>query len=284
MPIDYDRLMAWKPDDVVQSYSSRDTMLYALGLGLGSDPTDRNELRFTYEEGLQVLPTFPVVLGTPSTWWRETGMVDWQHVVHGEQHLKLHARFKPEGEVIGSTRVVDIIDKGPGRGALLYTERSVRDAQTGELLATATSTSFARKDGGFGGASGPTKEVHLLPDRAADFVFEHRTSPRAALIYRLSGDYNPLHADPDVAETAGFRQPILHGLCTYGVAAWAIVSEICEGIPGRLKSIGVRFSSPVYPGETLQTQMWVDKSVVSFRTRVIERDVVVLNNGHAEII
>jgi len=283
MPIDYDTLMAWRPDDVVQSYSVRDTMLYALGLGLGGNPTDRNELRFTYEKDIQVLPTFPVILGTPKTWWRETGMVDWQHVVHGEQELQLHGRIEPEGEVIGRTRVVDIIDKGPERGALLYTERSVRDARTGKLLATATSTSFARKDGGFGGASGPTKAVHSLPERSPDLTFQHSTSPQAALIYRLSGDYNPLHADPDVAETGGFRQPILHGLCTYGVAAWAIVSKVCEGAPDRLRSIGARFSSPVYPGETLQTEMWVDASIVSFRTKVRERDVVVLNNGRAEI-
>lgn len=283
MAIDYDKLRSWIWDDVYQRYTTRDTILYALGVGLGGDPTDRNELRFTYEHGLEVLPTFPVVLGTPTVWWRETGMIDWRQVVHGEQGLRIHRRPAPEGEVIGRTRVVDIIDKGPGKGALIYTERTVTDAASGELIATLTSTSFARADGGFGGPAGPVKPVHALPDRAPDAVFDLQTLPRAALIYRLSGDINPLHADLDVAAAAGFKQPILHGLCTYGIAGWAITSTVCNGDPGRFVSMDARFSSPVYPGEMIRTELWIDGAVVSFRARAVERDLVVLNNGRVEI-
>jgi acyl dehydratase len=209
--------------------------------------------------------------------------VDWVRLVHGEQGLRLHCPIPPEGEVIGRTRVSQIIDKGPGKGALIYTERTVLDAASGELLATLTSTTFCRADGGFGGPTGPVKTVHELPTRAADHSVDFATQPRAALIYRLSGDYNPLHAEPAVASAAGFKQPILHGLATYGIAGWAITKSVCGGAPAAVQSLDVRFSSPVYPGETIRTELWVDGKVVSFRARAVERDVVVLNNGRAEL-
>jgi acyl dehydratase len=283
MSIDYDSLMQWRPEDVTHRYTSRDAMLYALGIGLSSDPLDERELRYTYEKDLLVLPTFAVTLGNPKTWWRETGQIDVTQVVHGEQGLRIHKTPAPEGEVIGSTRIVDIIDKGEGRGALLYTERTVTDAVSGELIATATSTSFARGNGGFGGPSGPVKPVHEIPTRAPDCVLDMPTLPRAALIYRLSGDYNPLHADPAIGTAAGFRQPILHGLCSYGIAGWAITTRLCDNDPSRVVAMDTRFSSPVYPGETIRVELWTDGRVASFRARVLERDVMVLNNGRAEL-
>jgi acyl dehydratase len=144
-------------------------------------------------------------------------------------------------------------------------------------------TTFARADGGFGGPSGPVKPVHALPERAPDMAADIATRPEAALIYRLSGDPNPLHASPAVAREAGFERPILHGLCSYGVAGRAILETCCEGDPSRLRRLDLRFSSPVYPGETIRTEIWRDGGEVSFRARVVERDVVVLNNGLAVI-
>ena len=284
MAINYDKLMAWPFEDVRHRYTQRDTMLYALGIGLGADPTNEAELRFVYEKNLVALPTLPVVLGYPGMWLKEpdTG-VDWVRLVHGEQGLRLHRPVPPEGEVIGRTRVTGIVDKGPGKGALIYTERTVLDAASGEPLATLTSTTFCRADGGFGGPAGPVKAAHELPERASDHGVDFATQPRAALVYRLSGDYNPLHAEPAVARAAGFERPILHGLATYGIAGWAITQSVCGGDPAAVQSIDVRFSSPVYPGETIRTEIWIEGKVVSFRARAVERDIVVLNNGRAEL-
>lgn len=282
MAINYDKLMAWPFEDVRHRYTRRDTMLYALGIGLGVDPTDEDELRFVYEKNLVALPTFPVVLGYPGPWILDpaTG-VDGVRLVHGEQSLVIHQLPPPEGEVIGRTRVTGIVDKGAGKGALIYTERTVRDAASGAMFATLGSTTFCRADGGFGGPTGPVKPVHELPTRAPDQVEDRKTLPGAALIYRLSGDYNPLHAEPAIGRAAGFERPILHGLATYGVAGWALTKRLCGGDPSRLASIDVRFSSPVYPGETIRTEMWIEGKSVSFRAWVVERNVVVLNNGRA---
>ncbi|MCC2101074.1 MAG: MaoC family dehydratase, partial [Hyphomicrobiales bacterium] len=198
---------------------------------------------------------------------------------HGEQGFTLHKPIPAEGEIIGRSRIVEIVDKGAGKGALAFIERTITDAATGETIATLTSTSFLRGDGGFGGPTGPTPAPHKLPERAPDKTCDLATLPQQALIYRLSGDYNPLHADPEVATHAGFKAPILHGLCTLGLAGHAILKTVCDYDPTRLASLKLRFSSPVYPGETIRTEMWIDGKEVSFRARVVERDIVVLDNG-----
>lgn len=284
MPFDYETLLNWKLDDVVQTYDFRDTILYALGLGYGADPLDEDELRFVYEENLKTVPTMCVVLGHPGFWVKDprTG-VDWVKVLHGEQGFRIHKPLPPKGTVIGRTRVTDIIDKGPGKGALIFSEKQVIDQATGELLATTASTTFARGDGGCGGPQKPQPQPHALPDRDPDGAIDIPTRPEAALIYRLSGDYNPLHADPKVARAAGFKAPILHGLCTYGVASRGLIATVCGGEPDRLTSMQARFTSPVYPGETIRIETWTDGGIVSFRASVVERDVIVLNNGRAEI-
>lgn len=284
MAIDYQKLLDFEIPDVEQRYSERDSMLYALGIGAGYDPVDETELRFVYEEGLKALPSMAVVLGYPGFWIKDpaTG-VDWVRVVHGEQGLRLHRPVPVAATVIGRTRVKEIIDKGEGRGALILQERVVSDAATGEAIATLTSTTFARGDGGFGGPSGPAPAPHRLPERAPDGHVDLPTLPQSALIYRLNGDMNPLHADPAVARKAGFEKPILHGLCTFGVACRALVRAVCEGAPERLLGQNARFSAPVYPGETIRTEYWRDDGKVSFRARALERDTVVLNNGLAEI-
>jgi len=288
MPIDAASLKAWPFEPVRQDYTERDTILYALGLGLGQDPLDPAQLRFTYEGGLQALPTMAVVLGSPGFWAKDprTG-IDWVRVLHGEQSLELHAPLPAAASVIGRTRVTAIVDKGAGKGALMYSERSIEDAASGALLATTHSVSFMRGDGGFA-ASGQVSDAApaprpATPDGPPDTVLEWRTRPEAALIYRLSGDYNPVHADPAVARAAGFERPILHGLCSFGVTGWALVSALCGGDPGRLRAMGTRFSSPVYPGETLRVEIWRRGDAVQFRTRVVERDVVVLSHGTAAL-
>jgi acyl dehydratase len=284
MAIVTEKLLNLAIPTVEQTYTAKDAMLYALGVGLGFDPTDRNQLDFVYEENLKVLPTFAVVLAYPGLWMRDldTG-IDAIKVVHGEQGLTLHKPLSPAGAVVGKSRVAGVVDKGEGRGALVMVERRIYAKGSGELIATVAQTAFCRGDGGFGGPSGPTPKPHELPARAPDLVCDLPTSPQAALIYRLSADINPLHADPEVAKAAGFPRPILHGLATYGVAGHALLKAACGYDPARLKSLNARFTAPVYPGETFRTEIWLDGSVASFRTTAIERNVVAISNGRAEL-
>ncbi|MBT4688033.1 MAG: 3-alpha,7-alpha,12-alpha-trihydroxy-5-beta-cholest-24-enoyl-CoA hydratase [Rhodospirillaceae bacterium] len=284
MAIDYDKIMNWPFEEVVQSYDTRDSILYALGVGLNMDPLDEEQLRFTYEDNMNALPTMAVVLGTPGFWVKDPDSgIDWVKVLHGEQGMVLHKPLPPAATVTATTKVTEIIDKGEGKGALLLQERTVTDQATGDKLATLYSTTFARGDGGFGGPTTGARPVHRLPEREPDMVCDLPTLPQAALIYRLSGDYNPLHADPNVAKGGGFKAPILHGLCSFGVAGHAILKSCCDYDPSRFKSMNLRFSAPVYPGETIRTEMWKDDNVISFRAKVLERDVMVLNNGRADV-
>ncbi|HYS48895.1 MAG TPA: MaoC/PaaZ C-terminal domain-containing protein [Xanthobacteraceae bacterium] len=284
MTINYATLKSWPFADVEHAYTARETMLYALGLGCGSDPTDPDDLRFVYEEGLCALPTMAVVLGGPGFWLRneKTG-VDWRRILHGEQGLTLHRPLPSAGTVIGRTRIKDIIDKGAGKGALMFSERLILDKASGEPIATLASTTFMRGDGGFGGPAGPAPDPHPLPPRAPDAALDTATLPQAALIYRLSGDMNPLHADPKIAVAAGFPRPILHGLCSFGIAGRALLKLCCGNDPSRLRSMQLRFTAPVYPGETIRTEVWRDGAGISFRARAVERDVVILNNGLARV-
>ncbi len=282
MSLNYNRILNWPFEDSIQTYTERDSIIYALSLGFGFNPTDPGELRFIYEAGLETFPTMPLILGHPGPWMAnpDTG-IDFVKVLHGEQDLEIHKPLPTEGSIIGQTKVVEVIDKGAGKGALIITERKIYEEKTGDLLNTQSATIFARGNGGFGGpvTSGPTP--HALPDRKPDTAVEIRTSTQAALLYRLNGDYNPLHADPKVAKRAGFKAPILHGLASYGIAARAVLKAIDIKEASKLKSYGLRFSSPVYPGETIRTDIWKDGHDVSFRAGVVERDVLVLSNGRA---
>jgi len=282
MGIVYEKIMTLQIPPVEQTYGPKDCMLYALGVGLGHDPMNEDELAFVYEKDLKVLPTMATVIGHSGSLVRDrnTG-IDWVMVVNGEQGFTLHRPLTGRGEVVGHTRIVDVVDKGAGKGALLLTERKINDKATGDLIATVTQTIFCRGDGGFGGPPRQTPPPHPLPTRAPDTVCDFGTRPEAALIYRLSGDYNPLHADPAVARAAGFDRPILHGLGTFGVSGHALLKTMCGYDPARLISFSCRFSAPVFPGETVRTEMWRDGAVVSFRARVLERDVI--NHGRAEV-
>jgi acyl dehydratase len=231
-----------------------------------------------------VLPTMGTVLGHPGFWARErdTG-IDWVRIVNGEQGITLHRPLTGKGTVVGRLRIIEVIDKGPGKGALVFSERKVTDKATGEPVATVTQTTFCRGDGGFGGPPRQAPEPHPIPSRAPDAVCDLATRPEAALIYRLSGDLNPLHIDPAVAKQAGYPRPIMHGLGNFGIAGHAVLRSFCGYDPHKLVAFACRFSAPVFPGETLRTEMWRDGKIVSFRSRVVERDVIAVNNGRAEL-
>ncbi len=284
MAIVYDKLMALEIAPVEQTYEAKDCMLYALGVGLGHDPMNENELAFVYEKKLKVLPTMATVVGHSGALVQNPDSgIDWLMVVNGEQGFTLRRPLKAQDVVVGRTRIVEVIDKGPGKGALLLIEREIAEKTTGELIGTVSQTIFCRGDGGFGGPPREAPAPHPLPARAPDAVCDLGTRPEMALIYRLSGDYNPLHADPAFANAAGFPRPILHGLGTFGVSGHALLKSMCGYDPARLMSFSCRFSAPVFPGETIRTEMWRDGDVVSFRARVVERDVIAINNGRAEV-
>ena len=287
--IDYAKTKAWHSGDVRHAYTARDTILYALGLGAGQDPLDPDELRLTYEKHLVALPTMAAVLASPGFWMRdrkELG-IDFLKLVHGEQRVTIHRPLPASGTVVGVSRVTRIVDKGEGKGAVMTVEKQLRDEADGQPLAVSEQTLFLRGDGGFskhGGGDEPGPALAAMPETAPEFSVDLPTRPEAALLYRLSGDINPLHADPEFAAKAGFPRPILHGLATYGAACRGIVKLLCGGDPQRLKSFSARLTSPVFPGETLRLEAWrVSEHEAAFRCRVPARDVVVLANGSATL-
>lgn len=277
--IDYDKLRNYPIPEVRQRVTPRDAVFYALSVGLGQDPLDERQLDFVdTRRPLRALPSMALVLGYPGFWLGNpaTG-VDAVRIVHGEQSLTLHHLLPVQGEIVAQTRVTGLVDKGDGKGALLYSEKELRDSN-GTLLAVTGSTTFLRGDGGFGGPSGPVKSPNPMPETPPDTVLDLPTRPEQALYYRLNGDDNPLHADPSVAARAGFPRPILHGLCTLGVVAHALLRVLGHYEALSMKNLSLRFSAPVYPGETIRTEIWRNGA---FRARVVERDVVVVNNGAA---
>lgn len=283
MAIDHDKLLALKIPDTAQSYNFKDALLYALSLGYGSDPLDAKELRYTFEGapgGQLAAPSMGVILAHPGYWARtlDTGL-DWVRIVHAEQGLTLHRPLPPQADVVGISRVVSAIDKGKDKGALITYERTIYERGHNDPLCTITQVMMARGDGGFGGPTGPVVAPPAIPDRAPDRVCDLATTAQMALLYRLNADWNPLHADPDVARKAGFDRPILHGLATWGVAVRAVLRGALDYDAQRIGSIFGRFSAPVYPGETLRTEMWLEPGAVALRVWVVERNVLVLNNG-----
>lgn len=296
MAINYQHLKTRPFAPVEQIYTERDSQLYALSLGLGNDPMDAGALPFVYEGvpgGLQVLPSMAVVLGYPGFWAKEpdTG-IDWVKLLHGEQRLRIHQPLPATAQVVGHNRVTHITDKGDGKGAIMVIERQLRTVQ-GSLLATVQQITFCRGDGGYSQLAGgqpsdaPLPALQAVPeDRVADWVDTQVIRPEAALLYRLLGDSNPLHADPAVARAAGFERPILHGLASYGLVAHALLRQCAQRDASRLKALDIRFAAPVYPGETLVTEIWQvpgQPQQFQLRAKVVERDKVVLSHGWAEL-
>jgi acyl dehydratase len=260
------------------AWRDRETMLYALGVGLGADPMNETELPFVYEAKLKAVPSLATVVAWGSGPSFGSSSLNFLMVVHGEQSIELHKPMPTSAEVVADSRVVGVYDKGP-KGAVIMTETVLKDAKSGEKIVTLGSSIFARGDGGFGGPSEGQPEPHPIPRRAPDLSLDMPTRPDQALLYRLSGDRNPLHSDPAVAKMAGFPRPILHGLCTYGITCRAVLQGFADYQPERIKSHSARFSSPVFPGETITVDMWKDGDVVSFEARVKSRDVTVIKNG-----
>lgn len=276
------KVLAWQFPALEHTISPRDCMLYALGIGAGSRPLAPEDLQFTFEEGLKVFPAMANVISHPGAWVKEPDLgIDWVRILHGEQSFAIHSPLTPGRTYVGAYRVTDVIDKGPGKGAMLYLQKTLADKDSGAIVSTVTSTYVLRGDGGCGSTADSAPTPHTVPERAANDSISLTTLPQAGLIYRLSGDYNPIHASPEIARKAGFERPILHGLCTMGVATRALLQGVCNDEPERLRSVSLRFSSPVYPGETLLTEFWQESGGVSFRTTAVERKVVVLNNGLA---
>jgi len=287
MAINYHTLKNWAFPEVEQAYTEKESCYYALGVGYGSDPMDERQLRFVYEKDMLALPSMAVVLCHPGFWLQNPAIgVDSVKLVHGEQAVTLHRPLAPAARLIGRIRNTALADKGEGRGAVLLNERKLFDATSGDLVATLEHTYFLRGDGGFsqlvgnGPAGGDViPGVKWEAPRTAPEICDLPTLPQAALLYRWSADLNPLHADPAVARAAGFPRPILHGLCTFGIAAHALLRTCCNYDPARLVRLAARFTAPVYPGETIRTEIWREGREVRFRARSVERDIVVLNNG-----
>lgn len=280
MPIDPEVAIGAELGETTFAWTASDVLLYHLALGAGANPTDPGELRYALEDNLRVLPTFATVAATfhstepPSV--KMPGVdVDLARVVHGTQAVTVHRPIPAAGKASGRARIVDVLDKG--KAAVVVKETSVH-ADDGSPLWTELSSIFVRGEGGFGGKRGSSESVPP-PNREADATIDTPTLPQQALLYRLCGDRNPLHADPEFARNAGFETPILHGLCTYGVVAKAVTDALLDADATRVKSFSARFAGIVLPGETLRTQVWRDGERFLLRTNVVERDAPALSDA-----
>jgi len=277
--IDPGRLLSLKIPERLVCYDRRDSILYALGIGLGADPLDGDQLRYVYEKDLQAFPTQAVVIGADPIEQYDTG-ITFELLVHGEQSLVLYGALPAEGRVICRSRFASVYDNGPGRGAFVELVRELFNPATDAKIATSCIGLFSRGDGGFGGqrrAVVPMAERPALPEVSVEVP----TLSQQALLYRLSGDYNPLHADPETALRAGFERPILHGLATYGILGRVIVETFLGWRHERLRSLHTRFSAPVFPGETIRFDFWREGTNVCGEASVPERGVTVLKNIRA---
>jgi acyl dehydratase len=281
MPINYDELMALKNLDQKFAYSDREVMLYAYGIGMGADPMDERELAFVNEAAatprpLKVVPTFASV----AAWGATPGEMNLNRVmvVDGERDITFHRPLQVAAKLLVDSRVLAVFDKGKDKGAVIR-HQTVLKNEKGEELATLVASRFARGDGGFGGPSDGQPEPHQVPTRPPDQSVDIPTRADQALIYRLCGDRNPLHSDPEFARRAGFPKPILHGMCTFGITCRGILQTYADFDPAAFRRHAARFSAPVYPGETVTLDMWKDGNVISFEARVKARNAVVIKNG-----
>ncbi len=280
MPISYPQILDLQFPEQTAAYGEPDTILYALAVGMGRNAA---ELDFVYQKRLMPMPTQVTVMAWNDAWTAQAG-IDYARILHGEQAITLHSQLLPADRVTASTRIVDVVDKGAEKGAVLKVETRLRRAEDGRSLATLVSTLFARGDGGFGGKRAFDGEgLPAFPDRAPDMTSDFVTREEQAGLYRLCGDMNPLHIDPDAAVQAGFDRPILHGLCTFGIVAGEVVRHCCGLESARLSSFKARFNAPVYPGEVITTRIWKSGRQVYFTAHVMEREVCVLSNGQAEL-
>lgn len=286
MPIYYPDVLQERTLPRTFSYTDKEVMLYALGIGFGDDPMNEDELKFVYERDLVVVPSAATVLaaaaGRPETAPLAPGLrlteINYTMMLHGEQKVELHKPLPPAGTFTVQSRTIGAFDKGKDKGAVMISETTWTD-EAGEVAVTLTGSRFCRGDGGFGGPAEGAPEPHKVPERKPDLSVDYATRPGQALLYRLSGDRNPLHSDPEVARKAGFQVPILHGLCAYGITCRAVLEHMLGYDASQVLSHQVRFSSPVMPGETITVDLWRDGKEISFETRIKARGVTSIRNG-----
>lgn len=280
MAVTYQELLALREKDVAFSYDERDSMLYALSIGMGRNPTDESELAFVFEgRELKVMPTQAILVCVPGMIW-DIGL-DVEKFLHGEQSFRFHRPLPAAAQIRNEARMAEVYDKGAARGCLLELEGTATLAD-GEPLVSWTARIMARGDGGIG-TDRKLAAPHAMPQHAPDIVDCSETRPDQALQYRLNGDRNLVHVDPLVASEAGFPVPILHGACTASIACRAILRHVCDYDPAAIAEFDVRWTSPVFPGETIETAIWVDGDIVSFRCRSVERDQVVIDHGRCKL-
>ncbi|MGW6579790.1 MaoC/PaaZ C-terminal domain-containing protein [Streptomyces globisporus] len=271
MPIDASAALAAEPRRAEIGWDHKDVQLYHLGLGAGIPATDPDELRYTLESRLQVLPSFATVAGAGTAAFGGMGApgidVDLAAVLHGGQAVRVHRPIPVTGRAVQTSKVAAVHDKGKAAVIVLRTEARDDDGP----LWTNDAEIFVRGEGGFGGERGPSDRL-TVPERAPDRTVERRIREDQALLYRLSGDWNPLHADPAFAELAGFDRPILHGLCTYGMTLKAVTDALLDGDVSRITAYRTRFTGVVFPGETLRIRMWTGDGRVQVTVTAAERD------------
>jgi len=280
--MDYERLQAYEIPEIRQTYGEKDVILYALSVGAGARIASGEGYSYICETArLSCLPSFCVILGHPGFWVSDPRTtIDSRRNVHAEESFTLMAPLPSSGTIVGTTRIVDMVDKGPDKGALMYTEKEIRDASSGQLLALCERVQFLRGDGGYEGPSSPSRPPVRDPDTSPDLIRRMATADDQAFLYRLNGDPNPLHVDPEVARQGGFDRPILHGLCSFGMAATAAFFELAGGREGAMRGFRARFTAPVFAGETLRVEMWKGGEV---RVVAEPREVVVLSGGRADL-
>lgn len=279
VPVDIKKLMAFPIPEVRHRLEPKDIALYALSVGLGADPMDEAQLRFVNpSRGPAVMPSMTLVMAHPGFWLGHPDSgVDPKAVLHASQGFEILGALPQAGDVVSRTTVAGVVDKGAGKAALIDSETKLADAE-GRVFARLARTTFIRGGGGFGGSDKAKGERAALPNNPPDMVIDFETRPEQALIYRLNGDFNPLHSDPAVARKAGFDRPILHGLCTMGVVTHALLKALADYRPERLRSVRLRFSKPVFPGETIRTEIWKDGR---FRALAPARSETVIDDGLA---
>lgn len=287
MALDPEALLAVRIPETRMDLTARDTMLYALGISFGGDPTDPFELRFTYERALLACPSMATIIAAPHAWIRKAGLGFAGRSVHAGIRFDLHRPLPVAGAFRSVNRLGKVIDKGPGRHLLVETRRSLLAEGSDDPVLEISSTGMLLGEGGIlpPGRNGSAPPADPLPARPPDGTLTAATLPQQALLYRLSGDMNPLHADPETARRAGFDRPILHGLCSFGIACRLLLRALCPEAPERLVGMEVRFSRPVYPGETLRLDLWqTTPTEARFRCVVPARgDAVVLDAGAARL-
>ena len=278
MTIDRDALLRTVLTKVPVSYEEKDAILYALGVGFGRDPANEGELPYVVETlGLQTVPSMASILPPPRI-VMDAGL-DMPRVLHWGESFELYRPLPPRASLLLTQRIAAIHDRGAEYGAELDIESEMRRASDDDVVGIVRTRLLARGDGGFGGPAPPVRTRRELPEREPDFTCDLETRPDQALLYRLSGDFNPLHADSRAAQRAGFPRPILHGRCTFGFACHAILKTVCDYDFTLMRGLEARFTAVVYPGEQIRTEMWQDGNVVAFRCRTTTEGKVVIDDG-----